>query len=75
MTKNQSSETSVIAEQQKNKHSKLPFVAIILVFLLVGSFIGNAITYSALDRRINDLESQLDYYQDGDYSSSGSNYI
>lgn len=75
MTENPTNEAPIIMKPQKIKPSKLPIVTIILVCLLAGSFIGYAITYSVLDKRINDLELQLGYYQNGDPSSSALNYV
>lgn len=60
---------------QKAKRSLLPLVAIFLVCLLAGSFIGYAVTYSVLDGRINQLQSQLNYAQSGSTDTSGSTYI
>ena len=44
---------------QKPKRSLVPIVALLLVCLLVGIFIGYAVTFSVLDGRINQLQSQL----------------
>jgi S1-C subfamily serine protease len=75
MTETPIPQASPASEPQKAKRSLLPLVALILVCLLAGSFIGYAVTYSALDGRINQLQSQLQYSQSESTGTSGSTYI
>ncbi len=49
--------------QHKHRNTKIVMVALLAICLLAGSFIGYALTYSTLDGKINDLQSQLQYYQ------------
>lgn len=49
--------------QHRTKNSKVVMVSLLAVCLLVGSLVGYAASYSALNGRIDDLQSQLQYYQ------------
>ncbi len=75
MTENPLPQIFPVPEPEKAKRSIVPLVALVLICLLAGSFIGYAVTFSVLDGRINQLQSQLQYSQSGNTDTSGSTYI
>jgi S1-C subfamily serine protease len=49
-------------QPKKHKNSKIVLVALLVTCLVAGSFIGYAVTYSALNGKITDLQAQVQYY-------------
>lgn len=50
------------SQPKKHKTSKIVVVALLVTCLVVGSFIGYAVTYTSLNGKISDLQNQLQYY-------------
>jgi S1-C subfamily serine protease len=48
--------------QQKPKNTKIIMVSLLAICLLAGSFIGYAVTYSTLNNKIDNLQTQLQTY-------------
>jgi S1-C subfamily serine protease len=57
---------------EKPKRRSIVFVAALLVCLVAGSLIGFASSYGVLNGRINDLQSQVQYYTQNSVGSTNS---